>query len=372
MHFCHKIKWRAALGMSLTLAATSVAWADITTTISGFGTVGGSFTSDKDFAYKHDSSEFTGATNQFDIGLESRFGVQAKFDFGSGFSVTGQEVFRERGSQQFDPGTEWLYAQYSPIAELQIRVGRVVLPVFLFSDSRQVGYAQPWFRSPEEVYGNFPFNYVDGGQVSWTKSVGEFTFGVESSFGSTSGSFADGSLTLVENAKDILNGALSLTYGDLLLRVADTVLTIPTSLPLSPDYTLSYSEHGTYLSVGGQYDNGKAVLVGEWTKSKQNDVPGFGEPLVGSTQWYAAAGWRFGKFLPMAIYGAVKNDQSLLAPPSSYGSWSGNLRYDLMTGVALKAEVSRTGAQNGAYFIIPSTTSNRGINVYSLGVDFVF
>ena len=371
MHLGQKRTCRVAVAVALTLAAAA-ARADITTTLSGFGTVGGTFTSDKDFAYKHDATEFTGASDQFDIGLESRFGVQATFDFGSGFSVTAQEVFRQRGSQQFDPGTEWLYAQYSPVSNLQIRLGRVVLPVFLFSDSRQVGYAQPWFRSPNEVYGDFPFDYVDGGQVSWTKSFGEFTFGAESSFGSTSGTFADGNLTLVEDARDVLNGAISLTYGDLLLRFADTILTIPTSLPLTPTYTLSYQEHGQFLSAGGQYDNGKAVLVAEWAKAKQNDIPGFGEPLVASTQWYAAAGWRFGKFLPVAIYGAEKNEQGLLSPPYSKGSWSGSFRYDLMTGVALKAEVSRAGASNGVYFITPSTTSNQGIYVYSLGVDFVF
>jgi hypothetical protein len=157
MHLGQKAPGRIALAVALTLAASTAARADITTSFSGFGTVGGSFTSDSDYTYSHDASEFTKASNQFDIGLESRLGLQGSADFGNGFSITAQEVFRERGSDEFDPGTEWLYVQYSPESDLQIRLGRVVIPVFLFSDSRQVGYAAPWFRSPNEVYGAVSF-----------------------------------------------------------------------------------------------------------------------------------------------------------------------------------------------------------------------
>jgi len=48
----------------------------ISTTLSGFGTVGGSLTSDGEYQYRHDSTEFSGAPNSFDVGLDSRLGVQ--------------------------------------------------------------------------------------------------------------------------------------------------------------------------------------------------------------------------------------------------------------------------------------------------------
>ncbi len=372
MHFGHEKTRRTAVAVALALAVSTAARADITTTISGFGTVGGTFTSDKDFAFKHDASEYSGASNQFDVGLESRVGVQAKFDFGSGFSITAQEVLRQRGSKQFDPGTEWLYAQYSPDSDFQVRLGRVVLPVFLYSDSRQVGFAAPWFRSPVEVYGQFPFNYVDGGQVSWQKSLGGFTLGLQSSFGSTSGTFQDGALTIQSDAKDIVNGSISITYGDLLLRFGQTILTIPNSLPLSPTFTLSYQEHETFTSAGGQYDNGRTVVIGEWAKSKQNNAPIFNEPLTASTQWYLAGGWRFGKFLPLVLYGKVNEEQSILSTPYHKASWSGSFRYDVINNVALKAQFSRAQASNGLYFINADPASDKYVNVYSIGADFVF
>ncbi len=372
MHLGQKKPGRIALTVALTLAATSAARADITTSFSGFGTVGGSFTSDSNYSYTHDASEFTKASNQFDIGLESRLGLQGSADFGNGFSITAQEVFRERGSNEFDPGTEWLYVQYSPESDLQIRLGRVVLPVFLYSDSRQVGYAAPWFRSPNEVYGEFPFDFVDGGQITWQKSFGRLSITLQGTTGNTSGTFQSGTLTIVTNARDIFNESLSVTYGDFLVRIAQTTLHSPNSIPLTPTFTLNYQEHGTDLSVGGQYDNGRAVVLGEWVDSKQNPLPIFNEPLTASKSWYVAAGWRFTKFLPLVTYGSVHEEQSLLSNPYTKNSLSASLRYDVVSNIALKAEVTRALGSDGLYYSTTNTASDKHVNVYSLGADFVF
>ena len=373
MHLGQRKPWRIALAVAATLAATTAARADITTTFSGFGTVGGSFTGNSDFSYNHDASEYVGASNQFDIGLESRLGLQGKVDFGEGFSVTAQEVFRLRGSNQFDPGTEWLYVQYSPDADFQIRLGRVVLPVFLYSDSRQVGYAAPWFRAPNEVYASFPFNYVDGGQVTWQKSLGRFTVSLQGTTGTTSGTFnTSNNLTVVVNGHDIFNESVSVTYGDLMLRVAQTTMKSPNSIPLTPTFTLDYVEHATYLSAGAQYDNGHAVVLGEWVNSKQGPLPVFNEPLTANKAWYASMGWRFSKFLPLVTYSSTHEEQSLLSDPYTKGSWSASLRYDVVSNIALKAEVTRAPGSDGIIFTTDDPTTREHVNVYSLGADFVF
>ena len=373
MHLGQKRPGRVALAVALTLAATTAARADITTTFSGFGTIGGSFTSNSDFAYSHDASEYIPASNQFDVGLESRLGLQGKVDFGSGFSVTAQEVFRLRGSNEFDPGTEWLYVQYSPNPELQIRMGRVVLPVFLYSDSRQVGFAAPWFRSPNEVYAAFPFNDVDGGQITWQKSFGQFSFSLQGTTGTTSGTFnTSNNLVIVVDGHDIFNESFSVTYGDLLLRVAQTTLKSPSSIPLTPTFTLNYEEHETFLSAGAQYDNGHAVLIGEWVDAKAGPAPIFNEPLTASKAWYALAGWHFNKFLPTVTYASTHEEQSILSAPYTKGSWSATLRYDVVSNVALKAEITRAPGSEGIMFTTNDPTTREHVNVYSLGADFVF
>ena len=99
----------------LGLAAWTNAQADVTTTFSGFGTIGGTFTSDSNYAYHHDASEFSGASNQFDVPLESRVGLQARFDFGDGLSITAQEVFRLRETTDLIRGQNGSMCSIPPI-----------------------------------------------------------------------------------------------------------------------------------------------------------------------------------------------------------------------------------------------------------------
>jgi hypothetical protein len=156
------------------------------------------------------------------------------------------------------------------------------------------------------------------------------------------------------------------------VRVAQTTLLSPNSLQLTPTFTLNYEEHGTYLSAGGQYDNGRALLLGEWVSAKQNPAPIFNEPLTASKAWYVAAGWHFNKFLPLVTYGDVHTEQSILSTPNTKTSLSAGLRYDVVSNIALKAEVTRALGTDGYYFGTNDPASGKHVNVYSLGADFVF
>jgi len=358
----------------LALGGAGAAEADegISTTVSGYGTVGGTFTSDSNFAYRHDPGEFVGASNQFDIGLESRLGLQALVDFGSGFSVTVQELARERGSDVFSLGTEWAYVQYAPTSDLKVRLGRVALSTFLISESREVGYAQPWFRSPNEVSGVEPFYYMDGGEVLRSHSVGPVQIGLVAGYGNSQTSLVINDQPLDIKANAVFNASATIQYGSFMVRVAQTDLHNPITIPLSATFSESYEVADKFTSVGLQYDDGKAIVMSEWAKRSQNVGPGLPLPLAASKQWYAGGGWRFGKLTPMVIYGESEDEATLLTPAGNSGTWYGSLRYDVAQNIALKAEVSRPQAKNSTYWITTDFTSDKRVNVYSLGADFVF
>lgn len=352
--------------------ADCIVWADgITTTVSGYGTVGGTFTSDGNYAYFHNSSEFTGASNSFDVGLESRIGVQAVVSFDQQWSVTAQEVAKLRGAKNFDPGTEWLFAQYQPDSHLKLRLGRVVLPVFLASDTINVGYSVPWFHAPNDLYFAEPYEYLDGGQALWQHSLGAFQLNLEATYGETKGTFAFGAIQITTQSKNTFNAAISLSWRDLLVRYAETDLSTTGSL-LSPTQTFDLSVHDRFHCIGLQYDDGKALLMGEWSKRNESNLPGLTKPLGEDTNWYAAAGWRFGKFTPLAIYSVFDVTNTILGNPASYHTWSASLRYDVVHNLDLKLQFSRAQAVNAAYWVVPSTVSNGRVNVYSFGADFVF
>jgi hypothetical protein len=345
---------------------------DITTTISGYGTLGGTFTSNNQYVYHHDNNEFTGANEQFDVALESRLGLQATVDFGSGLSVTAQELIKQRGSNEFSLGTEWLYVQYAPDSHWKLRLGRVALATFLLSDVRNVGYAQPWFRQPNEVYAAETFQSLNGGQALYHVNLGPVGLGLQGAFGNSTEQYFAGGTTSNVNAKNAYNVAVSLEYSNFLVRFAQTFLDLPTTLPLSPTFAVTYVNHDKFNSVGLQYDDGKAIVLSEWAKRSENNIPLLNEPAAASTQWYVAGGWRFGPLTPLVSYAAVKNVQSISSGPGSFDSWNASLRYDVVRNISLKAQVSRAQAGNTAYWVTPNPASHEWANVYSLGADFVF
>ena len=354
---------RAALGMALMFAAGSAARADngISTTISGFGTVGGTFTGDSAYTYIHTVSEFKATNSQFDLGLDSRIGVQANFTYGTYLSVIVQEEAKRRGSENFSLGTEWAFLQYAPTPDVKLRLGRVVLATFLMSDSRDVGYAQPWFNAPNEIYGSEPFESLDGGQALWDASMGPIRLHLEGEYGTTSQKEQAANVAFEISAKSAYNLAATLTYEDFLLRVAETAVSVPLTLPLGPTTAVSYSVHDKFLSVGFQYDNGKAILLGEWHKRTENDVPLVNLPLAIDKAWYAAGGWRFGQLTPLLMYGKWDPGLSVLSPPVATATWSASLRYDIVRNLALKVQFSRPQVLDGVYFATPNYASSKRV-----------
>jgi hypothetical protein len=363
-----------AVCAALLSAWTSQAAADegITTTLNGYGTLGGTFTSNNNYVYHHDANEFSGANEQFDIGLESRIGLQARVNFGSGFSVTAQELIRQRGSDVFSLGTEWLYLQYEPDSHWTLRAGRVALGAFLYSDSREVGYAQPWFRAPNDVYAAGQFQNLDGGQALWHTDLGGVELSLQGSFGNTAGQYSYSGTLATIIVKNAYNISASVEYQSFLFRVARTYLNLPESIALGPGFAVNFAEHDIFNSVAVQYDNGKAIVLSEWSKRSEKDAPVLGQPLAASSQWYVAGGWRFGPVTPLLMYSGIKEEQSLSYVPATYHTFAASLRYDVVRNIALKAQVSRAQAGNAEYWVVPNQASNERVNVYSVGADFVF
>jgi hypothetical protein len=358
---------------TLLAAINDRAYADeISTTLNGYGTVGGSFTSDRNFAFRHDVSEFNGASSDFYVPLDSRIGAQAVFSYGTQWSATIQELVRLRGDKSFNPGTEWLYVQYAPTPEWKLRVGRVALDTFLFSESREVGYSLPWFESPPALYGAEPFQVLDGGQVIWQHEFGHFNWTLQAGYGTTETNLQFGSTTLKTLGHDTLNASAAVEYQNLLLKVSITQITTPISLPLGPTDTLTYEAHDRFIAMGAQYDNGKALVIGEWARRSQNLAPVFNEPGSTSKNWYVAAGWHFGKVTPLLSFSNNSPGQSLFAPKGSHNSVGAVLRWDVVQNIALKAQVMRAKAADNDYWVAQDLNSDKRVNIYSIGADFLF
>ncbi|MES2091943.1 MAG: porin [Pseudomonadota bacterium] len=370
-----------AAGLGL-LAAGGVAHAETTFKLSGYGTLAATFTDDNVYEFRSSMSQSQGATNKADLGVLSKLGLQGVANFGNGLSVTGQLLGQRRridstltSNNDFDAGFEWLFAQYSPTSNLDFRVGRVVLPSFMISDSRNVGFTQPWLMAPLEVYARMPLTTVDGAQAVWRIPVGSAIVSIQPTVGSGHINISSSGLTSNEDSKKIRGLNASLEYGDWMMRLgqvrSESYFTLSPSLP-------GFILKDVFTSVGLQYDNGKAVLMSEWTMRKENNTPSTfflvpGEPLTGAKSWYVAGGWRFGKLLPMLIYADYHDKKGLHPADQHTRSISTSLRYDISDTVALKAQVGQYFAKDGGMFVNPAAyNDNKKIVVGSVGIDFVF
>jgi hypothetical protein len=83
-----------------------------------------------------------------------------------------QVVSKHRHDNSWTPEIEWANLRYRPTDAFSLRVGRTVAPIFMYSDTANVGYANPWLRGPQEIYGMVPITHLDGVDLSWDAALG--------------------------------------------------------------------------------------------------------------------------------------------------------------------------------------------------------
>ncbi len=381
--------------------------------VSGFGTLALTSTSVHNLEFRTSMNQSIGANNQPDLGVDSRLGLQGVVNFSPELSLTGQMLAQRRrvdtsdtSNRDFDPGIEWLMVKYSPQSNLDLRMGRVVLPAFMISDSRNVGYAQPWLRAPLDVYEQMPLTTLDGVQATWRIPVGDATVSLQPSLGKSAYNVSAGVNTAAGGPKNLLlmandahvfslNG--SVEYGNWVARMGQTRGTTPKlSLDvLGVGVPVVFDLKDVFTNLGLQYDDGKALVMAEVAVRRMNDLPSAGpaaysgiqvgggltledvyagtvggKPLARTQSWYLAGGWHFGKFLPMVMIGQTKDQNS--NPQPTTNSLSASLRYDLVSNVAVKAQVGRYDSRSAAFVMPTIDTDKRTVTVASFGLDFVF
>jgi len=386
--------------MCLAIACGSAMADDgITYKVSGYGTLAATVIDKSDLQFRTSLSQSKGANSRIDLGVDSRMGLQGVVNFGQGWSATAQVLSTRRrvdetltSNKDFDIDVEWLFAQWAVTPGVELRLGRVVLPAFMISDSRNVGYSQPWMRAPIEMYGRMPLTNMDGVQAVWRIPVGDAVFSIQPGYGKSNVNVTSGDLIVEGANKWVGHLSSQLEWGDWLMRAGQVRGVTPVNLNLLPTslttIPVSYDMKDTFSNVGVQYDNGKAIVMAEYAKRSQNNLPaaapaGYagmaegaylaglaGKPLTKENMWYLAAGWRFGKWLPMVSYGSFENTSTV--GTAKWDSTNVSVRYDVASNVAIKAQVGLHKAIDSTAFVSTTDGDPRNVTSLSVGVDFVF
>ena len=218
----HIRKIPLALAVACACAATGAAAVDLAPGLSlkGFGTIGvvNSSTDQADFS---NSSNFepngAGRSARTSFTPDSRAGVQLDWKALDKLTLVAQFLSKNEVNSSFAPVLEWAYAKYAVTGDLDVRVGRIRPPVYMLSDYIDVNYANPWVRPPVEFYATAAIDRMDGLDLLWRPSVGDYTFLLQPFFGvERRNNLAGGAGTV--QAHDLGGLNATATYGNTTLR----------------------------------------------------------------------------------------------------------------------------------------------------------
>ena len=140
--------------------------------LSGFGTLGVAKSNQR---YNFERFINNGGT----IARDSVAGVQAdvKFTESVGATVQGKFAPSLKNDSSWDTTLSWAFLSWRPANDLLIRLGKQRAPLYLNSESMDVGVTYDFARLPAEMYSISPSSDYVGASLSktWNPSLGELT-----------------------------------------------------------------------------------------------------------------------------------------------------------------------------------------------------
>jgi hypothetical protein len=402
----------AMLGSPIGTYAASVDASPSIFSFSAFGTLGVVHSSEDraDFTASSLAPDGAGSSEAWSPDVDSRLGAQVTARFTPQLSAMLQVISEQRYNDTYVPHVEWANITYQPTPELSLRIGRIVLPTFLISDSRKVAYANPWVRPPVEVYNLSPIFDSDGAYVSYKVHLGELVNTAVGTYGQTSFGYPQGGRFTVKRLRVIAD---TVEYGPTTLHVAYQASSYtyntadplfdafrqfgPQGIALADKYNLD-DKRAQVITAGALYDPGNWFVTGEWGQRSLHSAAG--EAIA----WYLSGGYRVAKFTPYVTYSRAKPDSnttdpglslsglppniagvaaglnaalnSLLGTLASQKTISVGARWDVIKNVDVKLQYDRInlGADSAGTLMNLQPDFQRGgtVNVASLAIDFVW
>jgi len=111
--------------------------------------------------------------DEWDIGQESRFGLQMNATISDELSATVQMV--SRANNDYEAQVEWMFVNYALNDDLELQAGKLRVPVYYYSEYMDVGIAYPWIRVPADAY-SLDVTSFNGLQLNHRMFMGNTSF----------------------------------------------------------------------------------------------------------------------------------------------------------------------------------------------------
>jgi hypothetical protein len=360
------------IGFGVLLAAASLPAAADDLRLSGFATlaIGKVVSGESQTAYPEqkcpcfvaDWSRGAIYTDRWSAKQESRLGLQADYRLSDALSLTGQVVARTAHGAKVD--AEWAYATYRFNSNWQFQAGRKRLPLYAYSDFQDVGFAYPWVRPPENVYGWEIVNY-NGANLTHSTTVGSMS--VRTNLFAGSERSKDNKFWAPYYAPFKVDAEWKNIRG-IDTEVANDWLSVRANFSKA-DVSLKEAQSGfdffppgakqTVYGLAANADVGAWVLRGEFGVNDRL-------PYTSKTKAYlAGVGYKIGALTPMITASAFSDSNVNPRANQKFRSVALTARYDLTSTTAIKAQVD--------FFRNRSATAfNNSATVLALSIDTVF
>ncbi|MFZ5519748.1 MAG: hypothetical protein ACOZD0_00940 [Pseudomonadota bacterium] len=258
------------------LAAGLLAWSGTAFAVdlswSAFGTIGATL-SDRDYTYQRFITDSVGFER------DTVFGAQVDAQLAPEWSATLQAKLAPslRKADRWDLSASWAFVSWRPSNEWLVRVGKLRMPFYLFSENLDVGQSYELARMPMETYAIAPATDTTGLYVTRSWMLGDAELSLDVFSGKARVYHRFYMRDTGEDYKHVntqLSGAvLTWRADDLTLRTA--VLQARSKLGFEPGYTVDWAAAGPgiYLPTG-------------YTDRIVNDIFTLG------ADWRLGGGWR--------------------------------------------------------------------------------
>jgi hypothetical protein len=379
--------------------------------LSGFGTLGVVTTDTDKGMFTASPLQPKGPSNNYDFGTDSVLAGQVNYKATQSLSFVGQLVVNRTADDDYKPHVEWAFGRYDFNGNLAVRVGIMAIPAFLSSESRLVGFANPWVRPPQALYSQLPNTSFRGVDLVYRTTLGEANVAVQPYYGNSPSYLANGPGHHFTADNDDLTG-VNVT-GELgswtgrvgylrqrftanvssLTQIFDGIRAVDPFVPGAAAYAAELEPVGklvTFVSAGVAYEGANVLFQAELARRRMD----FFAP--DTTSGYATFGYRFGSVLPYATYSQTHVDKLIentliptVGPLAPLGMGLNTLlatqntgqktialgtRWQFAKNADVKLQWDRVDLSGGAVGNFRFTTPgfSGAINVYSAAVDFVF
>ncbi|WP_309044627.1 hypothetical protein [Marinobacter sediminicola] len=334
---------------------------------------------------------YAGITETTSVNDLSLIALQGTFDVTEKSQAVLQLV--GRGADDWEPQIEWAYLSHRPTNNLQLRAGKMRIPFFMYSDSLEVGYSQPWARPPQSVYGPIAITSYVGADATYNFNFDDSSLTVNAFTGFTDEDGTTGEVQL----RNI--GGVNLTWTDYVWTLRAVAATAEADIDatrlkalvpptITVNSVLADGERGNFYGIGASYDDGSWQIISEVTRveldGKFADTDSAYLSIghrFGSWTPYIAAGWteskdedeRKGLFINIPSQGVVVPESILNYQRTDY---SVGTRWDITPGVAIKADITHVRGLDKGYanlntqYMLSNDTSST--NVYTIKLDSAF